>query len=106
MSVNASLMSINDLQQAMSLAKEAAFIWFPETDTLEWTEQPFCVCDDTLVGCGSAWRKELAGDDVERRDSWMSSSDQCVEFVGKYRLGDAAEAKWIEERLVRPALKN
>lgn len=100
--MNGSQVSIADYQRAMNVAQEATYLWIPELDTLEWSENSSRILEDSVaVKSGSVWRAALLGDAVDDRDSWLSSVDQSGGFFGTYRLDNGSGGLWIEERLAR-----
>lgn len=102
MLVSGSSVSSADFQHAMNVAQEATYLWIPDLDRFEWSEQSSSIFKDSLImTAGSVWRAALFGESVEQRDSWLSSQNQNSGFVGTYRLGNESGDQWIEERLAR-----
>lgn len=98
-----SSLSAKEILGALTLAKEATFVWSPEKDTLEWASDPAEImrfADRDAPTSGKAWTGLLSAGDVEAREKWLGQKTAAEPFVGIYRIGGAGAQCWIEERLV------
>ena len=101
--MSVSTLTSNEIFNALICAKEAAYVWSPRDDTLEWVGDPSCLIPLKVSVCGSDWRGALTGADAQGRDAWLSENDGTDEFSGKFCIGEHSPALWIEERIVRLA---
>ncbi len=86
----------------MRLVQEATFVWSASDGVISWDSSAPRVFKDyvpDLLPDEKTWRSLLSGDDLLRRDAWLSEDDHGGGFVGIYRLGDGNT--WIEECLIR-----
>lgn len=97
-------MSVSDVLGALSGAREAAYVWSPSTDTLNWVSAPAKILKAPALAdldTGAGWRALMMAGDTTDRDEWLKSSTTHGAFVGTFGVGDVADGLWVEERIVR-----
>ena len=102
--MSVSSLSAADVLSALSSAREAAYVWSPQNDSLDWSADPSIVLKiPTFKGLstGREWRNAMSAGDMAARDAWLASSRQRGSFDGTYRIGAEENGLWIEERIVR-----